>query len=376
VDGEKMSKSRGNVVDPNVMVEKYSVYGFRYFLLREVPFGQDGDFSESALVGRVNSDIANGLGNLLSRTLTLIERSCNGIVPDIPSPLDTEIEEKLTITGLEAFRLADADIQEMAFSRALEQIWQLVRAADQYLEIHAPWNMAKDPSKRPQLERVLYRAADSLRLLAIAIYPFMPSTAFAINKQLGLNFDFSNPIPLDSRQWNRLLPGTKVHKGDALSPRIIAQPGSYGLSALPTTLSTSQGAKPVNESPVTAQSTPTTSPPTATPAPPAPQITIDEFMKIQLKTAKVLSAERVPKSEKLIKLHVSLGTEQRQIVAGIGKKYEPDALVGKTIVIVANLKPAKLMGIESQGMILAAGDTDVQGLLTIQEEVDPGTQVK
>ncbi|HEU5408830.1 MAG TPA: methionine--tRNA ligase [Nitrospira sp.] len=377
VDGEKMSKSRGNVVDPNVMVEKYSVYGFRYFLLREVPFGQDGDFSESALVGRVNSDIANGLGNLLSRTLTLIERSCKGIVPDIPPPLDTEIEEKLTVTGLEAFRLADADIQEMAFSRALEQIWQLVRAADQYLEIHAPWNMAKDPSKRPQLERVLYRAADSLRLLAIAIYPFMPSTAFAINKQLGLNLDFSNPIPLDSRQWNRLLPGTKVHKGNALSPRITAQPGSYGLSASPTTLSTSQGAKSVNESSVPSQPTTATPTLTATPAPPAPpQITIDEFMKIQLKTAKVLSAERVPKSEKLIKLQVSLGAEQRQIVAGIGKKYEPDALIGKTIVIVANLKSAKLMGIESQGMVLAAGDTDVLGLLTIQEEADPGTKVK
>src|SRR5262249_50861571 len=155
-----------------------------------IPFGQDGDFSEAALVGRRNSDIANGLGNLLSRTLTLIEQSARGMVPEIPPLLDTNIEEKLTVAGLEAFGLGDSDIEELAFSRALEQIWQLVRAADQYLETHAPWTLAKDPSNKKLVERVLYRAADSLRLLAIAVYPFMPSTAEAIRDQLGLNSDF------------------------------------------------------------------------------------------------------------------------------------------------------------------------------------------
>src|SRR5207249_3423764 len=200
VDGEKMSKSRGNVVDPYAMADEYKVYGFRYFLLREVPFGQDGDFSETALVRRVDSDIANGLGNLLRRTLTLIERYAGGAVPEVPPSLDSDVEEKLTVAGLEAFSLADSDIEEMAFSRALEQIWQLVRAADQYLETHAPWALAKDPGKKKLLDRVLYRAADSLRLLAIAVYPFMPSTAHAIRDQLGLNFDFSNPIPFEDRQ--------------------------------------------------------------------------------------------------------------------------------------------------------------------------------
>src|SRR5262249_38786641 len=152
VDGEKMSKSRGNVIDPNKMIEKpFSVYGFRYFLLREVPFGQDGDFSATALVRRVDSDIANGLGNLLSRTLTLIERFLGGVIPEIPPSLDTDIEEKLTVAGLEAFRQADLDIEELAFSRALERIWQLVRAADQYLESHAPWTLAKDSGKRDLL---------------------------------------------------------------------------------------------------------------------------------------------------------------------------------------------------------------------------------
>ncbi len=381
VDGEKMSKSRGNVVDPFAMADKYGVYAFRYFLLREVPFGQDGDFSEAALVARINSDLANGLGNLLSRTLTLIERSAGGAIPEIPPLLDTEAEEKLTAAGLDAFRLADSDIQEMAFSRALETIWQLVRAADQYLEIHAPWTLAKDPSNRMLLERVLYRAADSLRLLAIAIYPFMPSTAEAISQQLGINLDFNTPIPFRDRQWNRLRPGTKIQKANALFPRIQPQTGTLSVTGHAATLSLSQGAKSVSDTPSASQPTAGATAPTAaaaqvpTSAVPA-QITIEEFQKIQLKTAKVLSAERVPKSEKLLKLLVSLGTEQRQIVAGIGKRYEPESLIGKTIVIVANLKPAKLMGIESQGMVLAAGDSEVRGLATFLEDVEPGTKVK
>ena len=381
VDGEKMSKSRGNVVDPYAMADKYGVYAFRYFLLREVPFGQDGDFSETALVARINSDLANGLGNLLSRTITLIERSAAGIIPEIPPSLDTDIEEKLTVAGLEAFSLADSDIERMAFSRALEQIWQLVRAADLYLEAHAPWTLAKDPGKKTLLDRVLYRAADSLRLLAIAIYPFIPGAAEAISRQLGINLDFSTPVSFEDRQWYRLPFGTKVHKADALFPRIQTQAGVLPITGHAANLSVSQGAKTVSDAPIpsqpaTAAPAPTAAAPQAsTPAVPA-QITIDEFMKIQLKTAKVLSAERVPKSEKLLKLQVSIGTEQRQIVAGIGKKYEPESLIGKTILIVANLKPAKLMGIESQGMVLAAGDSEVRGLATILEEVDPGTKVK
>ena len=384
VDGEKMSKSRGNVVDPFAMADKYGVYAFRYFLLREVPFGQDGDFSESALVARINSDLANGLGNLLSRTLTLIERSSGGVIPNVPAPLSSDIEERLTKAGVEAFSRADSDIDELAFSRALEQIWLLVRAADQYLETHAPWTLAKDPNNRTLLERVLYRAADSLRLLAIAIYPFMPSTAEAINQQLGINFNFRVPISFSDMQWNRLPPGTKVQKATALFPRIQTQSGTYSVTGHDATLSVAQGAKLVSDASIPTSQTTAAPAPTAaqgaagqTAAQAAPaQITIEEFQKIQLKTARVLSAERVPKSEKLLKLQVSIGSEQRQIVAGIGKKYEPESLVGKTIIVVANLKPAKLMGIESQGMVLAAGDSEVRGLATILEEVDPGTKVK
>jgi methionyl-tRNA synthetase len=381
VDGEKMSKSRGNVVDPNDMATKYGVYAFRYFLLREVPFGQDGDFSEAALVGRINSDLANGLGNLLSRTLTLIEKFCDGVIPEHIVSSDSDIEQKLTVAGVEAFSMADSDIENMAFSKALEQIWQLVRAADQYLEFYSPWTMAKDPSKRKLLNSVLYRSADSLRLLAIAVYPFMPSTGEAISQQLGINRDFKVPITFEEKQWNCLRSGTRIKKAAALFPRIEMKSGPYAVPGNEARLSISQGAKPVSDTPSTSQPTTGAAAPTAaaaqvpTSAVPA-QITIEEFQKLQLKTAKVLSAERVPKSEKLLKLQVSLGTEQRQIVAGIGKRYEPESLIGKTIVIVANLKPAKLMGIESQGMVLAAGDSEVRGLATFVEDVEPGTKVK
>ncbi len=372
VDGEKMSKSRGNVIDPNKMVDAFGEDAFRYFLLREVPFGQDGDFSEQGLARRVNSDLANGIGNLLSRTLTMIERNCEGLVPEVPPDylegndqqyqLLLHAKEQLLLLG----RCLDGFFGSLEFNNLLLHITSRVTDVDIFIDQHEPWRLAKDPDKRSELNTILYTAAECLRILSLYLYPVMPKTAKNITEQLGITVDFNASLLQESVSWGELQSGTKVRKGKALFPRIESKP---------------QGVKTVSESPAISQPTPTT--PAIAPAMPTtptltapPQITIDEFMKIQLKTAKVLTADRVPKSEKLIKLQVSLGTEQRQIVAGIGKKYEPESLVGKTIVIVANLKPAKLMGIESQGMVLAAGDTDVRGLLTIQEEVDPGTKVK
>ena len=366
VDGEKMSKSRGNVVDPNKMVDEFGLDAFRYFILREVPFGQDGDFSQSAMVTRVNSDLANGLGNLLSRTLTLIEKNRSNQIPQAGKSRAAERDlQQVTITLLN--ETLPRHLEQLEFSRALEAIWQVVQIANQYVDKTAPWNLAKNESDADQLNTVLYYMAETLRCLALAISPFMPTSAQSICTQLGLSLDFNATLLRSPLSWGDLKAGTVIRKGASLFPRIESKP---------------QGVKPVSETPanpqpISAALTPTTTGAPAVPAPAAPaQITIDEFMKIQLKTAKVISAERVPKSEKLLKLQVSLGTEQRQIVAGIGKKYEPDQLIGKTIVIVANLKPAKLMGIESQGMVLAAGDTDVRGLATILEEVEPGTKVK
>jgi len=359
VDGEKMSKSRGNVVDPNKMIDEFGVDAFRYFLLREVPFGQDGDFSLTGMITRINSDLANSLGNLLSRTLTLIERTQGGVIPapGTRGPAEQELEQAAVSLLQE---ILPRHLEQLEFNRALEAILHVVQLANQYVDKTAPWTLAKSERDAAQLKTVLYSMAEILRCLSIAIYAVMPKSAQTICAQLGIADEFAQALPLDRTRWGRLTPGTTIRKGPSLFPRIDSK---------------TQGAKPVTESSIPSQPTATAPPPT--PAVPAvPQITIDEFMKVQLRTAKILSAERVPKSEKLIKLHVSLGDEQRQIVAGIGKKYEPDVLVGKTIVIVANLKPAKLMGIESQGMVLAAGDADVRGLLTIQEEVDPGTKVK
>ncbi|MBH0178747.1 MAG: methionine--tRNA ligase, partial [Nitrospira sp.] len=378
VDGEKMSKSRGNVVDPNKMIETYGIDAFRYFLLREVPFGQDGDFSEHGMARRTNSDLANGIGNLLSRTLTMIDRNCGGVVPDVPpNYLESETKENRLLFFAKNQLLTlgnqgglDGLFESLEFNNLLLNLTSRVTDVDIFIDEHAPWKLAKDPDKRAELNAVLYTATECLRILSLFIYPFMPDTAKNIAAQLGIAIDFSAPILSKEVTWGELQSGTKIRKGNSLFPRIESKP---------------QGAKPVSDVPATPQPTPASipTPQTAASATPAatvpaapPQITIDEFMKIQLKTAKVISAERVPKSEKLLKLQVSLGTEQRQIVAGIGKKYEPEALVGKTIVIVANLKPAKLMGIESQGMVLAAGDSEVRGLATILEDVEPGTKVK
>ncbi len=361
VNGEKMSKSRGNVVDPYAVEEEFGADAFRYFLLREVPFGHDGDYSRDALIGRINSDLANGLGNLLSRTLTMIERFAHGVVPaDRTEPV--EIDRHLQQHAVELLWVLDMALTRLEFNRGLEAIWNVIQICDQYLDKTAPWTLAKRSEDRPRLETVLYRAVESLRLLCLAIAPFMPETAGKMARQLGLSVNFASPILAGEVRWGELTPGTKVDKGAPLFPRIevTTQTGGTGVS----------------------QETPATSPalggstdtPTAAPGSP---ITIEEFQRVQLRVARVLTAERIPHSEKLLKLRVDLGTEQRQIVAGIGKKYEPESLIGQRVVIVANLKPAKLMGIESQGMVLAAGDQEVGGLVTIREEdVGPGTKVK
>jgi methionyl-tRNA synthetase len=377
VDGEKMSKSRGNVVDPNKMVDEFGADAFRYFLLREVPFGQDGDFSEATIIARINSDLANDLGNLLSRTLTLLERYTGG---KIPQPHQPDLPEEIEVRNIarELFNRMEDALKELEFHRALSEIWKLVRQTNLFLEQTAPWNLAKKEREQDKLETVLYTAAEALRHIARYLYPFMPNAAETIYHHIGLG-----PLPSDalkdgskSERWGGNLPiGSPIKKARSLFPRIEPTGGKSNFKGN-LEVTRTKGAMPVSESSTSPQPTTASSTPTTDTLPASPHITIDEFMKVQLKTAKVLAAERVPKSEKLIKLQVSLGNEQRQIVAGIGKKYEPDALVGKTIVIVANLKPAKLMGIESQGMVLAAGDADVRGLLTVQEEVDPGTKVK
>jgi methionyl-tRNA synthetase len=258
---------------------------------------------------------------------------------------------------------AETGFLQLQFRDNVQRIQTLVRLCDEYIDKAAPWQLAKKPEDQPRLQTVLNTTARALRILSVLLYPFIPHTAEQLARQLGLSLDFTKPLPREAYVWTAPLADVKISKGAALFPRVESK---------------TQGVKPVTETPspsqpvTSAAAQPASAPPMSAPA----QITIEDFMKIQLKTAKVLSAERVPKSEKLLKLQVSVGAEQRQIVAGIGKRYEPESLVGKTIVIVANLKPAKLMGIESQGMVLAAGDTEVRGLATFVEDVEPGTKVK
>ncbi len=377
VNGEKMSKSRGNVVDPYAIVDEFGADAFRYFLLREVPFCHDGDFSREALVGRINSELANDLGNLLSRTLTLIEKFSDGKIPQPHLPNLPE-EQELKNIAVSLFDPIEDALNLIEFHRALIEIWKLVSRTNVFIEQMAPWKLAKKQKEKEKLDTVLYTAAEALRFTALYLKPFMPDTAENIFRQLGLT-----PIPQDalkygasSLSWGGNLPiGNPICKDKPLFPRIEPMSGE-----LPPTgnldMTLIKGGGTVSDAPKASPSTPSPTGAVSEKSVVPEQITIDEFMKIQLKTATVLTAERVPKSEKLLKLQVDLGSEQRQIVAGIGKKYEPEHLIGKRIVIVANLKPAKLMGIESQGMVLAAGDKDVGGLVTVIEDVPPGTKVK
>ncbi len=353
VDGEKMSKSRGNVIDPYAVVDRFGADAFRYFLLREIPFGQDGDFSHESFIGRINADLANGLGNLLSRTVTLIQRFCHGTVP-VPDPSAvTELETDLQSAAQSLLhQTMPQHLQRIEFNRTLEATWGLVQLGNQYIDKTAPWVLAKDPGNATRLRTVLFHAAETLRFLCLAVYPFMPDTAREMARQLGLPYDFSQPLLKDSTAWGDQGSGATVVKGKALFPRVDA--AATPSSAKPQPKAAASSSKDEDN-----------------------RITIQDFQKVELKVATILSAERIPKSEKLLKLQVDIGTEQRQIVAGIGKKYSPDDVVGKTILVVANLKPAKLMGVESQGMVLAAGDQDVEGLVTFEDvDLKPGTKVK
>jgi methionyl-tRNA synthetase len=345
VNGEKMSKSRGNVVDPNAIMDEFGVDAFRYFLLREVPFGQDGDFSREALIGRINSDLADGLGNLLNRTLTMIERFANSKIPTPVESAKTEPDRLLMRNTGELMADAKIHIEQLRFSRALEAIWELIQQCDQYIDKTAPWKLAKRPEERERLNTVLNTVTVALEFLIPFLYPFMPQTVESMARQLGLK------PQIDGKRinWGKLTPGTEIAKGPQLFPRI-------------ETTKTQGDARVTQDQ---------------QPAPPSTeQITIDDFRKVVLRVGKVLTAEPVPKSTKLLKLQVDIGTEQRQVIAALATKYAPEALVGKRIVIVANLKPAKLMGIESQGMVLAAGDEEVTALLTTLEDVAPGSKIK
>jgi len=373
LEGGKMSKSKGNVVDPVILINKYGLDAIRYFLLREVPFGSDGVFSNEALIQRINSDLANDLGNLVSRTVAMIDKYFEGSLPE--NRVEGEFDGDLKAVFKELPQKVEELMDKLQFSAALTEIWKAISRANKYIDETMPWVLAKSDENKPRLASVLYNLAESLRIVSILIQPFMPETPEKIWDQLGI--EDKSILQWDSAgQWGRYPAGVCVKRGEALFPRIDIKKELEELEALNPTAKENavpKGKAEPNDKAKTDKAVPDkTSPDGTTPG----IITIDDFAKIDLRVAKVLEAERVEDSDKLLKLKLEMGSETRQVVSGIAKHYTPESLIGKSVILVANLKPAKLKGIESQGMILAAANDTALTLVTLDGPADSGMKVR
>ena len=351
VNGDKMSKSKGNVVDPNLLIDEFGADAIRYFLLREINLGQDGNFSRDALISRINADLANDLGNLLHRTLNMIGKFQGGIIEE--SAAKRPVDEALVADAMDTVKAYEAEMEKLALTPAVKTVWAFIGRANKYIDETAPWALAKDPSKKAELAAVLYHLAESLRIISGLISPFLPQTAPKIRQQLGCVDALAAPSLDDLKIWGRLPAGQKIGAAEPLFPRIETEEGSTAPTPPAAKLHAPQTKKTVAES---------------------AEITIDEFSKIHLRVVKILSAEKVPETDKLLKLRVDLGSEEREIVSGISQHYTPEQLIGKTVVMVVNLKPTKIRGILSQGMVLAASQGDQLKLLGVDMPV--GSQIR
>ena len=385
-NGRKMSKTLGNTIELDVLEKHFLVDAIRYFCLREMVFGQDGRFGYEGLIDRANSDLASGLGNLSSRTLTMIARYCDSRIPSPVIPEDKLLLAKRTGVDTDETTIAGfieharnqflLHFENLAFSRALETAWSVVARVDKMITDAKPWDLAKDENQKPTLGAVLYRAAETLRWLSVLLHPVMPGASQEIWSQLGLEGSPSQVNPVDLK-WGQLKEGTVISEVQPVFPR---------LDKVKTMSEINVGEKHAHATEADVAGAPETQP-----APPVQHATeadavgvtnfieIDDFAKVDLRVGQVLSAERIPKADKLLLMKVDIGEEQpRQILAGIAQYYEPEKLIGRKVVIVANLKPRKLRGYESQGMVVAAsyGEEGRPVIATFTEDVPNGARLK
>ncbi len=349
-ENDKMSKSKGNVIYPEPIIELFGIDAFKYFLMREFSFGQDGSFSKKKFIQRLNSDLANDLGNLVSRTTAMIDKYNDGIVVEIKTTdnLDSDLENMAvnTLEKVEAF------IEKYDFSNALEEIWKLIRRTNKYIDETEPWVLAKDNQDR--LDTVLYNLAETIRIVSVLIDPFMNKTSIEIRRQLGIELESNWE---DGKKWGILEVGTKVNRGDAIFPRLDMEKDLLRLEEANEKLVKEriESKQPVKQEEL---------------------ITIDEFDKMKLKTAEIISCENHPNADKLYVFKLKLGNETRQIVSGIKKWYKPEDLIGKKVIVITNLQPIKLRGVDSNGMILAAEDDEENlTLLSTLEDIKSGSTI-